>query len=311
MRTKRSSWRQWAITGLSGRSLTSGSCMLFWIKKTQTWLKSMVNRLWCLSRTWVPAVRCAGTPARARVTPVGCWTDARCLKETMIRSTLCSSVAQFLAKGCGKLPCATGNVAVAEGEFSIMLKGEKKVPCLYSLCVKMSPFIPGDKETSRGRAVGFTGQVRAPPPPPVCSWADWWRGSSPPARLLALVVGLVPSAPCFQRLPRPILTAACAGERAVSPSPHRAPLLLCWSRTIGGVLCTGQKSGVWFHFLHTPARTQYVFLLLVLVARAVCIRHSSERARCGGIGSWWRHLCGACLNCQVAARGPGGLHSLA
>lgn len=165
MRTKRSSWRQWAITGLSGRSLTSGSCMLFWIKKTQTWLKSMVNRLWCLSRTWVPAVRCAGTPARARVTPVGCWTDARCLKETMIRSTLCSSVAQFLAKGCGKLPCATGNVAVAEGEFSIMLKGEKKVPCLYSLCVKMSPFIPGDKETSRGRAVGFTGQVRAPPPP--------------------------------------------------------------------------------------------------------------------------------------------------
>ena len=49
-RMKKSSWKPWVITGLLGRSLTRGSCMLFCIKKMQTWLKSMVSRVWCLSR---------------------------------------------------------------------------------------------------------------------------------------------------------------------------------------------------------------------------------------------------------------------
>ena len=100
----------------------------------------------------------------------------------------------------------------------------------------------------------------------------------------------------------------------VSPSPHRAPLLFCssWSGRAGGLLYTGEKLGVRFHFLHKSARTRFIFFLLVLVVRVACIRNSSDSPR--HRGSWVMMVPpqqGAWTTALVAVGVPGGLHPIA
>lgn len=163
---------------------------------------------------------------------------------------------------------------MAKGKISIMLK-ERKLPWLYSLCIKKSTFIPSDKEPSPGRTVRFIAQATAPS-----------VGELPLSRLPVLMVGLVPHALWFQQPPRLILTAACPGGEDGVPfatSGSFAPLLEL-ERESWELLYTGEKLGVRFHFLHESARTRFIFFLLVLVVRVACIRNSSDSPRHRGSG---------------------------